>query len=101
VAIASQRLLDELTMVLTRPTFRRWVSIADAVAFVDALAGTAELRPDPEDTPPRVRDQHDDYLVALAEAVDAAIVTGDADLLDAQLNPPAITPRALLDALGR
>lgn len=29
------------------------------------------------------------------------IVTGDADLLDAGLTPPAMPPRAVLDSLGR
>jgi len=96
VAVVSQHLLDEVTAVLIRPKFRRWVSIADAVAFVEALGGYADLHPDPDTPAPRVRDPEDDYLVALAEAAEAVIVTGDADLLDADLNPPAITPRDLL-----
>jgi len=96
VAVVSQHLLDEVTAVLIRPKFRRWVSVADAVAFVEALGGYADLYPDPDTPAPRVRDPEDDYLVALAEAAEAVIVTGDADLLDADLNPPAITPRDLL-----
>jgi predicted nucleic acid-binding protein len=39
--------------------------------------------------------------VALADAAGTAIVTGDADLLDAGIDPPAITPRNLIDALTR
>lgn len=96
VAVVSQHLLDEVTAVLIRPKFRRWVSVADAVAFVEALGGYADLYPDPDTPAPRVRDPEDEYLVALAEAAEAVIVTGDADLLDADLNPPAITPRDLL-----
>ena len=96
VAVVSQHLLDEVTAVLIRPKFRRWVSVADAVAFVEALGGYADLYPDPDTPAPRVCDPEDDYLVALAEAAEAVIVTGDADLLDADLNPPAITPRDLL-----
>ena len=96
VAVVSQHLLDEVTAVLIRPKFRRWVSVADAVAFVEALGGYADLYPDPDTPAPRVRDPEDDYLVALAEAAEAVIVTGDADRLDADLNPPAITPRDLL-----
>jgi len=96
VAVVSQHLLDEVTAVLIRPKFRRWVSVADAVAFVETLGGHADLYPDPGTPAPRVRDPDDDYLVALAEAAEAVIVTGDADLLDADLNPPAITPRDLL-----
>jgi len=39
--------------------------------------------------------------VALGDAAGTAIVTGDADLLDAGIDPPAITPRNLIDALTR
>lgn len=99
VAVVTQHLLDELSAVLVRPKFRRWVSIADGVAFVEALGGAADLRADPGPPPRRVRDPNDDYLAALAESSDAVIVTGDADLLDANLNPPAITPRQFLDTL--
>jgi putative PIN family toxin of toxin-antitoxin system len=101
VAVVSQRLLDELAAVLTRPKFRRWITVADAVAFVEALGGSADVHPDPQHPPRRVRDQDDDYLVALSEATAAAIVTGDADLLDAKLDPPAITPRGLLVRLAQ
>lgn len=96
VAIVSQHLLDELTAVLARPKFRHWVSVADAVAFVETLGGYGDLHLDPGSPARRVRDPDDDYLVALAEAADAVIVTGDADLLDADLTPPAITPADLL-----
>lgn len=96
VAAVTQHLLDELTAVLVRPKFRRWLSVADAVTFVEALGGYADLYPDPETPPSRLRDPDDDYLVALTEAASAVIVTGDADLLDADLEPPAITPRDLL-----
>lgn len=96
VAVVSQHLLDELTAVLVRPKFCRWVSVADAVGFVETLGGYADLHPDPGTLAPRVRDPDDDYLVALAEAAVAIIVIGDADLLGADLKPPAITPRDLL-----
>ena len=96
VAVVTQHLLDEVTSVLIRPKFRRWVSVVDAIAFVETLGGHAYLHPDPGPPAPRVRDPHDDYLVALAEAADAVIVTGDADLLEADLKPPAVTPVDLL-----
>lgn len=41
----------------------------------------------------------DDYLVALADTVAATIVTGDDDLLTADLEPPAISHRQTLDRL--
>ncbi len=99
VAVVSQHLLDELTAVLIRPKFRSWVSVADAVAFVQTLGGYADLYPDPDTPAPRVRDPNDDYLVALAETAVAVIVTGDADLLDADLETPAITARDLLERI--
>ncbi len=100
MAVASQHLLDELATVLARPKFRRWIALADAVASVEALGREADLRPEPGAVPQRVRDPDDDYLVAVGDAAEAVIVTGDADLLEADLTPPAITPRELLDRLG-
>ena len=100
VAVVSQQLLDELTAVLIRPKFRRWLSVADAVSFVETLGVIAELRPDPG-SPRRVRDPNDDYLAALSEATNVAIITGDAALLYEDLAPAAITPRELLDTLMR
>lgn len=96
VAVVTQHLLDELTEVLIRPKFRRWFSVADAVAFVETLGGHADLHPDPGPPAQQVRDPDDTYLVALAEAAAAAIVTGDADLLDVDLKPATITPADLL-----
>lgn len=100
VAVVSQHLLDELTAVLIRPKFRRWVSVTGAVAFVECLGGYADVRPDPGPSASRVRDPNDDYLVSLAETAGAVIVTGNADLLDADLGTPAITPRDLLARIG-
>lgn len=99
VAVVTQHLLDELAAVLAREKFRRWLRLADALAFVEALGGKAELHPDPGPPSRGVRDPDDDYLVALAEVAGAVLVTGDNDLLDAALDPPAITPRGLLEAL--
>jgi len=98
-AVVTQHLLDELAAVLIRPKFRRWISVADAIAFVESLGGHADLRDDPGPPTTKVRDPNDDYLVALAEAADAVIVTGDDDLLTARIEPSAITPAQLLARL--
>ncbi len=98
-AVVTQHLLDELAGVLIRPKFRRWISIADAIAFVESLGGHADLRDDPGSPTTGVRDPNDDYLVALAEAADAVSVTGDDDLLTAEIEPSAITPAQLLARL--
>lgn len=100
IAVVSQHLLDELAGVLERPKLRRWISLDDAVALLDALGREAELRPDPGPLSRRVRDPGDNYIVALVEATGSVIVTGDRDLLDADLTPPAIAPRALIERLG-
>jgi putative PIN family toxin of toxin-antitoxin system len=100
-AVVSEHLLDELAAVLVRPKFRRWVSVEDALAFVEALRNHAGVHGPPAPSRQPARDPDDAYLVALAEATDAVIVTGDDDLLAAGLTPPAITPRAMLDRLER
>jgi putative PIN family toxin of toxin-antitoxin system len=100
VALLTQQLIDELAGVLMRPKFRRWIKIADALAFIEALEGTAEWHPNPSAVPQRVRDPGDDYLVALAETAQVRIVTGDPDLLEATLNPPPISPHKLIELLA-
>lgn len=45
--VASPLLLDELADVLTRPKFRRYLSIEDARRFVDAVRALAVLVDDP------------------------------------------------------
>ena len=98
IAVVSPHLLDELGTVLARRKFRRWITLEEARAFVAAVAAKAEVYPDGE---PRraTRDPDDDYLVGLAERSGAVIITGDADLLSADLNPVAMTPRDLLESL--
>ncbi len=98
-AVVSQHLLDEIAGVLARPKLRRWISLDDAAALLDALVREADVRPDSGPAPQRVRDPDDDYIVALAEATGSVIVTGDHDLLEADLTLPAITPRALIEQL--
>lgn len=45
--IASPALLEELSDVLARPRFRRFISIATAGDFIDGLAEDAEILDDP------------------------------------------------------
>lgn len=100
IAIASPHLLDELAGVLARDKFRRWITTEAASQLVADLGRDCELLSDTPAPPQRVRDPHDDYLAALASSSDAVIVTGDADLLEADLKPPAITPRQLLQLIA-
>ena len=56
--------------------------------------------PDPEVAPPvRSRDPGDDYLVALAAAARATLVSGDAHLLELRDAIPVLSPREFPDTL--
>ncbi|HEX3827187.1 MAG TPA: putative toxin-antitoxin system toxin component, PIN family [Sporichthyaceae bacterium] len=99
-AVVTQRLLDELSEVVARPKFRRWFSAEEGTAFVTALAAVAEAGADPVEVAPVVRDPDDDYLVAVSRASQAVLVTGDDDLLSADLEPPVRTPRQILQMIA-
>ena len=58
------------------------------------------LAPDPEAPAARSGDPGDDYLLALAQAERAVLVTGDQHLLALAGELPIHTPRAFLDALA-
>jgi predicted nucleic acid-binding protein len=57
--LVTQHLLDELAAVLMRPKFRCWISVADAIAFVETLGGHADLRDDLGPPTAGVRDPDD------------------------------------------
>ena len=99
--VVSPRLLAELRDVLGRARLARYVTPGEAETFAAELGRSAVV----VDNPPVAErlvpaDPDDDYLVALARAGGAqAIVTGDADLLDIDLEPPTVTARAFLARL--
>jgi putative PIN family toxin of toxin-antitoxin system len=99
--VACPQLLDELSGVLLRDKFRRYVTQDEVRQFVAGLAAVATVVDDPK-RPPRVaRDPYDDYLVALAaaERVDA-LVSGDHDLTELADTPVlVVTPRAFMEQL--
>ncbi|MGI8646641.1 MAG: putative toxin-antitoxin system toxin component, PIN family [Acidimicrobiales bacterium] len=99
IVVASPHLLEELSDVLNREKFRSWFSVEDGGEFVTQLAHRVELRPDVNNPTAATRDKDDDYLVALAYAYNARLVSVDKDLLDANLNPKALSPRELLQLL--
>lgn len=99
--VVSPSLLSELKRVLAYPKIRSRVSEAEAVEFVSLLNDLATIVDDPAG-PPSVRtaDPEDSYLVALAEAAQAAIVSGDRHLLELAGRFPVYAPgdfRKLLD----
>ncbi len=97
--IVSPKLLAELSGVLLRERFRRYVTTTEVRELTAALAAAAVVAPDPLNLPSVARDPGDDYLVALAFTTRAdALVSGDRDLTDlVDVGVPVLTPRAFLD----
>jgi putative PIN family toxin of toxin-antitoxin system len=100
--VASPLLLDELADVLTRPKFRRYLSIEDARRFVDAVRALAVIVDDPpEEADPITDDPDDDSLVLLAEVAGADVLVSGDPALTAVQRPGLVvmTPRSFLESL--
>lgn len=100
--IVSEALVAELERALAYPKLRRRVTAAETAELVALLRAEGDWHDDPSD-PPMVRspDPGDDYLVALAVAARAVIVSGDSHLLGLAKQIPVYAPAgflALLDA---
>ena len=85
-----------------REKFRRYVTEAEAVAYVDLIRQEATILDDPAPIArPLSADPDDEYLVELARAaVVDALVSGDAHLLDLRDRLPVMTPAEFLATLG-
>jgi len=95
--VVSPLLLAELRRALGYPKLARLVPPADADALVALLGRVAEVAADPPGPPPvRTADPKDDYLVALAAAQRAVIVSGDAHLTDLAGRLPVRRPAEFL-----
>lgn len=80
--IVSPALVNELSRVLAYPKLRRRVREQEAASFVAWLLRSAEVVPDPPGGPPIASPDPDDaYLLTLAAAQSAVLVTGDRQLL--------------------
>lgn len=91
--VVSPRLLAELQRVLAYPKLESRVSTAEAKAFLALLSEGATIVDDPAEPPSlRTADPHDGYLVALAEAARAVIVSGDKHLLGMAGRLPVYSP---------
>ena len=97
--VVSELLLAELHRALAYPRLRSRITHDQATAFVDLLGRTATTVADPVTSARRSRDPGDDYLLALAEAGAAVLVTGDEDLL-ALGDVPVLSPAAFLETLA-
>jgi uncharacterized protein len=98
--IVSDQLLAELEGALGYPKLRRRVTADEATEFVDLLRQAAVVVSDPPDPPPRSPDRGDDYLLALAEAARAHLVSGDQHLLTLSDRLPILSAAAFLALLA-
>lgn len=100
--LACPALIAAVRENLDEPYFKALLDPAEAGRAVVALEHAATMLDDPPDPQPVLRDQSDNYLVALARTAEAEmIITGDKDLLEHDgLQPQAITPRQACQLLG-
>lgn len=98
--LVSPLLLTELERALAYPKLRRRISADEASAVVDWLRRAATLAADPN-MPPSIpsSDPGDDYLIALAAAERALLVSGDAHLLSMAGTAPIHSPASFLSML--
>ena len=97
--VISEKLTAELRRALGYPKLRSRISAEDEAELIELLSRTATTVEDPATSPRRSRDPGDDYLLALAEAASAILVTGDQDLLDLT-GLPILSPTGFLEKLG-
>jgi predicted nucleic acid-binding protein len=91
--VISPNLLAELRRALAYPKLARLVPSPDADAFVAWIARSAVVAADPDGPPPiRSADPGDDYLLALAAAEHAILVSGDGHLTSLAGEFPIRTP---------
>ena len=99
--VVSEALLAELAQALAYPKIRKRVAEDEAIKFVELLREAQRVAPDPAAPACRSADPDDDYLLALAQAERAVLVSGDQHLLALAPELPILTPRAFLDALAQ
>ena len=98
--LVSPLLLAELERALGYEKLRIRIPLEDAETVVGWLRRAATLVEDPTDEPPlRSPDPGDDYLLAVAAANDALLVSGDRHLLDLAADAPILSPAGFLTKL--
>ncbi|MBA2522563.1 MAG: putative toxin-antitoxin system toxin component, PIN family [Solirubrobacterales bacterium] len=100
--VISAELVAELARALAYPKLRKLVPEAVAAAYVDMVRESGSMNERIGAIPAvRSRDPGDDYLIALAMAADALLISGDADLLSLADRAPIETPRQFLQRLEK
>jgi uncharacterized protein len=97
--VLSEALLDELERALAYSKLRARVPVVDAEAFIALLRRSGSIAVDPPEPPRRSADPGDDYLLALAEAERAVLVSGDRHVLELAGRFPILSARDFLVSL--
>lgn len=97
--VVSERLLAELRRALRYPKLRSRIPPEDADELVARLRELALVAPDVRRAARLSADPGDDYLLALAEAERAVLVSGDRHLLELAGELPIRSPRDFLERL--
>jgi putative PIN family toxin of toxin-antitoxin system len=98
--VVSSLLLAELERALGYRKLQKQIQPAEAAELVELLQREADLLEDPTDAPEvRSPDPGDDYLIALAAAGRAVIVSGDDHLLGLRNELPVYSPADFLALL--
>ncbi|HUG16236.1 MAG TPA: putative toxin-antitoxin system toxin component, PIN family [Thermomicrobiales bacterium] len=97
--LASPAVLEELADVLSRPKFRRYLSLEEVDTFVALVARVADIHPDPPGAQAYSNDPDDDYLIAHALSLHADhLISGDTHLQAmTNVEVSVMTPRAFLE----
>lgn len=100
--IASPKLMAELERVLGYPKIAKRISAHESAELVDWLSRAATQADDPTDASPvAALDKDDDYLLALAYAQKAMLVSGDKALLALGERFPVLAPARFLATLDK
>ena len=94
--IVSPSLLAELDRVFAYPKLSARIDTGEARSLIDLLSRLASLVEDTDDAPARSADPADDYLLALAAATDALLISGDRHLLALADDFPILRPARFL-----
>lgn len=98
--IVSPLLLAELERAMAYPKLRRRIPAEDAERVIEWLEHAATIALDPKGPPPlQSVDPADAYLLSLAAAERALLVSGDDHLLDLCGQLPVYSPRSFMSLL--
>ncbi len=98
--IVSSALLAELERALAYPKLRSRIDRQAAAELIEWLTRNATIAEDPIDAPARSADSGDDYLIALAAAERAILVSGDKHLLALAEQLPILPPARFLELVN-